>query len=311
MALEKRTDALAKPTPETVQVADVQNVRVLAKDLLDSGMFPAVKSVAGAITVIQAGLELGIPPVAALNTMVIINGRLAMEAKLLLAVAQRRVHLKWRVTKEGPEGCWITFTRPGWPDTESSFTRKEAEAAGLLGKTNWKLWEKDMYFARASGRGVRRIAPDAVLGLYAKEEMEDSPANLNGGASTAPESEALKTIAAATEELKSAEVHSPAPVADEFSFSSDAQESPEAVAGLATDDEKLGVKNGIEELKRLGKTEEMVWVGVVGEVKKVHDIMFTDTADMTSEVAKTIIDYLGRWAAHIKNPPAKKGKANG
>jgi hypothetical protein len=30
-----------------------------------------------------------------------------------------------------------------------------------------------MYFARTASRGVRQIAPDAVLGLYAIEEMQD------------------------------------------------------------------------------------------------------------------------------------------
>jgi hypothetical protein len=175
---------LAHYAQGSVAVADVQNVRTLAKDLLDSGLFPGVRNIAGAVTIIQAGLELGVPPVAALSTMVIISGRIAMEAKLLLALAHNRAGVTWKI-KESESGCWVTFSRPGWTDIESSFTEAEAKAANLLGKDNWRLWKKDMYFARAAGRGSRRIAPDALLGLYAKEEMEDSPASLNGSEPTA------------------------------------------------------------------------------------------------------------------------------
>jgi len=198
---EEKKDALGRPSSEKVQVPDVANVRALAKDLLDSGLFPGVKNVAGAVTVIQAGLELGIPPVAALNTMAIINGRLTLEAKALLAIAQNRAGVSWRVTREDEKGCEIIFSRPGWPDAASTFTEDESKAAGLLSKANWKTWPKDMYFARAASRGIRRIAPDAVLGLYSKEEMTDATP-LNGPA--------------VATEVKPAEVHSPAPVKDEW-----------------------------------------------------------------------------------------------
>lgn len=172
--------SIVKATESTVQVPDIRNLRALASDLLNSGLFQGVKNVAGAVTVIQAGIELGIPPVAALNTMAVINGRLSMEAKALLAIAQKRAGVTWHVVKEDDKGCEIIFSRPGWPDTSSSFTEEEAQVAGLLGKNNWKLYRKDMLFARAASRGIRRIAPDALLGLYSIEEMRDVP-NLSNG----------------------------------------------------------------------------------------------------------------------------------
>jgi hypothetical protein len=107
--------------------------------------------------------------------MAVINGRLSMEAKALLAIAQKRAGVTWHVVKEDDKACEIIFSRPGWPDTSSSFTEEEAQTAGLLSKSNWKLYRKDMLFARAASRGIRRIAPDAVLGLYSIEEMRDVP----------------------------------------------------------------------------------------------------------------------------------------
>jgi len=154
-------------------LANPKDLRVLAQDFLNSKMFPNASTVPGIITIIQAGFELGIPPVAALNVMSVINGRLALEAKALLAIAQKKVGVSWVVTKESDDECEIIFKRPGFSDCTVSFTIKEAQAAGLMTKNNWKTYRRDMLFARCASRGIRRIAPDAVLGMYSREEMLD------------------------------------------------------------------------------------------------------------------------------------------
>ena len=298
MNTETKKDALAKVSPEVgIQVTDIQSLQALAGDLLASGLFPAVKNVQGAVTVIQAGLELGIPPVAALNTMVIINGRLAMEAKALLAVAQRRAGVTWRVTKEGEKGCEIIFSRPGWPDTPSTFTEEEAKAAGLLGKTNWKLWAKDMYFARAAGRGIRRIAPDAILGLCTKEEMIDSPTNTNGPA--------IAEIAVVEKYpgVKPAEVHAPAAVKDEFSepvkplpadlspAEAEATMEPDPPAGRSSLADLEVFAKSIADLKALGFGEAQIY----GAVKKTVGREFAEPSELDAEEMKGTIVFLQNW----------------
>jgi hypothetical protein len=166
------TDALAiRPSQELIP--ETRNMESLAKHLLESGLFPNVRNVAGAITVIEYGRELGIPPVCALQTMVIIRGKLTMEAKAMLAVASNRAGVSWKIIKLDDTGCTMSFMRPGFDPAPVSFTYDEAKAAGLTDKDNWKLYRQDMLFARCASRGVRRIAPDAVLGLYSTEEMRD------------------------------------------------------------------------------------------------------------------------------------------
>ena len=338
MEKENTGAAIIKAPQGGVQVADVTNVRALAKDLLDSGLFPGVRNIAGAVTVIQAGLELGIPPVAALNTMVVINGRLAMEAKALLAVAHNRAGVTWTVTKEGPEGCWMTFSRPGWPDVEASFTAEEAKAAGLLGKQNWKLYERDMYFARTAGRGVRRIAPDSTLGLYAKEEMLDAPANINGPA----------------QKVAPAEVHKPAPVKDEWTdppapavvVENGFALTPEVIAegqsvgeGDPLDEahhdtperhaEKMADQPGrgpaaaklaqFEQFAKIKATlaqhevdEQVLWNGIHRFTQKTFGIQVTELDQFDEAQLTAVLAYMNRWAkaveAEAKGAAAKVAK---
>jgi hypothetical protein len=154
-------------------IPDTQNMVTLAKYLYESKMFPNIGSVAGIITTMEYGRELGIPPVAALSTMQCIRGRLTMEAKAMLAVAQKNSGVSWKIDKLDNEECVMIFMREGFSPCRVTFTAQEAKDAGLLTKDSWKMYRQDMLFARCASRGVRRIAPDAVLGLYSSEEMRD------------------------------------------------------------------------------------------------------------------------------------------
>jgi len=173
---KKTTTAIQVRTPTSESlVPDAKNLSEISKMLLDSGMWPKLKpnGVPGIFAIIEYGRELGIPPVAALNTIVIVSGRLTMEAKAMLAVANQRAGVTWEV-ESTDKGCTITFSRPGFKSSlKSVFNEADAKAAGLLQKDNRKAYPKDMYFARAAARGVRQIAPDAVLGLYLPEEAQD------------------------------------------------------------------------------------------------------------------------------------------
>jgi hypothetical protein len=156
-------------------IPDASNIYKLSQSLLESGMFRQYKSVPEIVTVVAYGKELGLPPVASLNTMCVINGRLSMEAKAMLAIATRRAKVTWEIEKLTEDECIMIFHREGWKKPlKVEFTRKDASNAGLLGKTSWKNYPKEMLFARCASKGIRQIAPDAVLGLYAKEEMQDT-----------------------------------------------------------------------------------------------------------------------------------------
>jgi outer membrane biosynthesis protein TonB len=155
-------------------VPDAENLSKVAKTLMASKMWPNLDNEAKMFAVIEYGRELGIPPIASLNTMAVVNGRLTMEAKAMLAIANQRAGVVWKVIESTVKSCTIEFSRPNFQPLVVTFDEKDAAAAGLLGKSNWKTYPKAMFFARAASAGIRQIAPDAVLGLYATEEMSDT-----------------------------------------------------------------------------------------------------------------------------------------
>jgi len=171
MAENKENQVIVREEPLVPNVADLVGI---SDAFLKSGMWSQYKTKEQIVAVVEYGRELGIPPAAALNTMAVVNGRLTMEAKAMLAVATKRAGVTWKVIESTTKGCKMQFMRPGFEPIEVTFDEKDAMAAGLIGKQNWKMYPRDMYFARCASRGVRQIAADAVLGLYSREEMADT-----------------------------------------------------------------------------------------------------------------------------------------
>ena len=153
-------------------VPNAQNLRMIAKDLLESGMFPGVKSIAGAVTIIEYGREIGIPPVAALQTMSIIKGRLSIESKALLALFHNTGG-KTDILKKDATGAQVKFSKAGMKAFTDSFTIEDAQAKGFLSKDNWKLYPEEMCYWRCIAKGIRAFDPGVALGFYTTEEMRD------------------------------------------------------------------------------------------------------------------------------------------
>lgn len=141
----------------------------VAVGLFKSGMFPNAKNEYGAFAIVEYGHELGIPPMMALKNINIISGQLACNAQLMLSMAMSR-GVTYNVISETDKGATIEFKRGDITYT-ATFNEDDAKAAGLTGKDNWKKYARDMYFWRAAAKGIRRIAPDAVLGLYTRDEI--------------------------------------------------------------------------------------------------------------------------------------------
>lgn len=147
------------------------SLQKVADGLFKSGMFPNAKNAFGAFAIVEYGHELGIPPMMALKNINIISGQLACNAQLMLSMAMSR-GVTYTVLSETDKGAKIEFKR-GEIKYTATFTEEDAKAAGLTGKDNWKKYARDMYFWRAAAKGIRRIAPDAVLGLYTKDEISN------------------------------------------------------------------------------------------------------------------------------------------
>lgn len=146
--------------------------------LCKSGLLPKSYSTpAQVFAVVTMGQEYGFSPLRALHLFDHIEGRVAPRAAALQAVAQSHDAV-FKVTRSDSEGVTVTVRRKlkngeFYEDSET-FTFEDAKIAGLANKTNWQRYRKDMLYARAVSRLVRRGFGDVLGGLYSSEELSDA-----------------------------------------------------------------------------------------------------------------------------------------
>ena len=151
----------------------------LGEMLAQSGYFTDARQTAQAAVKVMAGEELGLGPIASMTQIHIVQGRVTLSAHLLAALVRRSGRYGYRVRTMEPEACVIDFTEAGEPIGTSSFTRADAEAAGLWGKAGpWRQHPRNMLYARAMSNGVKWYAPDLTTGaVYTLDELESGDAD--------------------------------------------------------------------------------------------------------------------------------------
>lgn len=132
---------------------------------------------------LQHGAELGLPPMAALQNIAVINGRPGIYGDAALALVRASGLLESYAEKEiGTQGKddWgfaITTKRKGEEPTTERFTVADAKLASLWGKSGpWTQYPKRMLKFRARGFLLRDVYGDVLKGLRTLEELQDVPA---------------------------------------------------------------------------------------------------------------------------------------
>lgn len=160
----------------------------LAEAFVTAGMVP--ESVKGKTTdetrakvmlVLLKGMEIGIPPVTAMETIMVINGRTALwgdGAAALIHRSGKMEYIKSRYEgKAGDEVCIVTVKRRGSDEEVTrSFSMADARAASLLGKGPWRAYPLRMLFNRARAWAFRDAFADVLMGMSIVEELQDIPA---------------------------------------------------------------------------------------------------------------------------------------
>jgi hypothetical protein len=158
-----------------MQIIDVDSsmkLITISEKLFKSGLYPGVKNPEGAFAIVQYGAELGIPPMQALQNINLIKGKPACNSQMIQALALRN-GVTYEIVKSDDKECRVKLFRNGM-SFETIFTIEEAKSANLVTKDSaWEKYPSDMLFARAMARGVRRIAPDALMGLYTFDELSN------------------------------------------------------------------------------------------------------------------------------------------
>lgn len=151
---------------------------------------------ARATMIILQGMELGIPPMQALQLLAMINGRIVAHSEAVpgqLLSKGFKIAKKWRGTEyEDDWGVTCILTRPTGEVFEGDFSVAKARKAGLWspepkirkrGKNNtfydadndsaWHRYPDRMLWARALGFAAKDGAADVLRGLAIREEVED------------------------------------------------------------------------------------------------------------------------------------------
>jgi len=137
---------------------------------------------------IQWGREIGLKPLQALQNIAVINGRPCLWGDAVLAMV-RGSGLVEDYREDFHDATFTatcTIKRKGQPSPiVRTFSKAEAEKAGLWDRNTWKSYPKRMAQMRARAFALRDGFADVLKGIAVAEEQEDVAAN-NGPALPPP-----------------------------------------------------------------------------------------------------------------------------
>lgn len=194
--------ALAQPLGDLDQAWRAAGIlarsRLLPKALIANS---PEQTQANVTMILWYGAELGLPPMQAIQSIYVVNGRPQMSGQLWLSKVREAGHNAFIGCKEcddAPEAhtgtgarshryqadhdgtrCTLTIIRGDSKARHTeTFTIEEAQRAGLAGKDVWKSWPKRMLLWRAVTNCATTICPEVAMG-YGAEAPEPEEA---GGA---------------------------------------------------------------------------------------------------------------------------------
>ena len=162
------------------------------------------------LAIVLAGAELGLPPMLAMRSIHLVEGRPVIAAEMQLAIAARS-GVRWRWVRSDAQIAKLALTRPSWPDHEHEYTMDMAKRAGLAGKQNWRGHPEAMLRARCVSAAVRAYCPDVLSGVLDPDEAAEITTAASGARETgrAGTSAGLPTVDAEIVEETSPVVHDP------------------------------------------------------------------------------------------------------
>lgn len=166
---------------DTMVPRNLAEIKDLATFMAASDLIP--KSLGGrkenVAMVLLLGHEIGVPGIAALSNIYVVNGRPSIWGDLATALVRRSPlceSLSAPVyTGEGAKlSVSVSGKRKGDPNVATfTYSMEDAKLAGLLGKDTWLKSPKDMLFWKAFHRLAKFLWPDVLKGIAIREIAED------------------------------------------------------------------------------------------------------------------------------------------
>lgn len=151
----------------------------LSKTLHASGLLGSkIKSAEQAFAIIVAGAEMGLPPMLALRSLSLVEGKIVLAADSQLALF-KRAGGRATFVELTVERAVLWLRHPNGDEHTEEWTRAMAGAAEVLKKDNWKKYPLAMMRSRAITAGLKSIGFEATAGAYDPDEdihaLEDEP----------------------------------------------------------------------------------------------------------------------------------------
>jgi hypothetical protein len=168
-----------------LQMTDLDSLWRFSQYVAKSGLAPkGVESPEAIFVAVEMGMELGIPPMMALQNTAVVNGRPGVFGDLPLALVRAsgllEEYSEEEIGKPGEDtwGFKCICRRLGSPKSKSEvFTVADAKRAQLWGKAGpWTQWPKRMLKFRARGFLLRDEFGDVLKGVKTVEELEEQSA---------------------------------------------------------------------------------------------------------------------------------------
>lgn len=178
--------ALAVREPEVLPVAadyerqldprSPKEARSVAVDLFQSRMFADYGSPQAVLSTVMLGRELGLPAMASLRAVHVIEGKHSLSAATMVALVLKSGFAEYFEAIEFDEkhAVVVTKRKGGRHEQRYEYTVEHAKTAGLVKeKSGWVKNPREMCLARAQSSLARLVYPDVVGGLYTPEELRD------------------------------------------------------------------------------------------------------------------------------------------
>ncbi|WP_219061048.1 recombinase RecT [Pseudomonas sp. UMAB-08] len=135
------------------------------------------------LVAVQWGMELGLQPMQAMQSIAVINGRPSLWGDAVIALVRSSPLCEYVTETDDGETATCTVKRRGDDETFRTFSMNDAKLAGLLDKAGpWKQYPKRMRQMRARSFALRDVFPDVLRGMAVAEEQQDMEVDITPGA---------------------------------------------------------------------------------------------------------------------------------
>lgn len=185
---EPKVDALAKTPPAgtSLAVAPAQFEHglepttmgaawQLAKGVFQSRLYPQLATPEAVWAIIIRGREMGLGALTALDTIVMIKGKPALSAHLIIARAKMHPQCEYfqLVSSDETAAEWVCLRKGNPEPTRMRYTIQQAALAGLAGRGNWETRPVELLRKTAGVQLARVEFPEAAIGVHSIEELDN------------------------------------------------------------------------------------------------------------------------------------------